>query len=243
MSDTVSNEEQASGRGATLDLRLVHFLARYRPALQGGTVRLLGSGEIAGRHVRWLELSGGPPRERVAIDATRFLPVEIETEDGARVRVSRIGSEPNSASAFRPRPIKAGVPGITAVEAARLLAAKALWYARLAQESAAAQLQEIKSPTTLHRRPKVPSGISLRYRTQAGATVRVQAAPRPLQAYGYRNGRTFASDQIPRKGSMQLASVGSRWLGQLRSRGWYLSITGPDPATVIRMAQKLDTLP
>ena len=42
---------------------------------------------------------------------------------------------------------------------------------------------------------------------------------------------------------MQLASVGSRWLGQLRSRGWYLSITGPDPATVIRMAQKLDTLP
>ena len=243
VSDTVSMEERASGRGARLDPRLVHFLARYRPALRGGHVRLLGSGEIAGRQVRWLALSVGPGRERVAIDATRFLPVEIETADDARVRVSRIGSQPNSASVFRPRPIKNGVPGITEAEAARLLAAKALWYARLAKESAEAQLQEIKSPTTLHRRPKVPSGISLRYRTQAGATVRVQAAPRPLQAYGYRNGRTLGFDRVPNHGSMQLVSVGTHWLGQFRSHGWYLSISAHDPATVIRVARSLDALP
>lgn len=242
VTDTVSMEGRASGRGK-LDPRLAHFLARYRPALRAGHVRLLGSGEIAGRRVRWLALPDGPRRERVAIDAIRFLPVELETADGARLRVSRIGSKPDSPSAFRPRPIKASRPPITAAEAAQLLAAQALWRARLAQVSAEAQLEQVKSPTALRNRPDVPSGISLRYRTRAGATVLVQAAPRPARAYGYRNGRTFASDPIPSKGSMQLASVGTRWVGQLRSHGWYLSISGPDSVTVIRVAQRLDALP
>lgn len=242
VTDTVAMEGRASGRGK-LDPRLVHFLARYRPALRAGHVRRLGSGEIAGRRVRWLALPDGPRRERVAIDAIRFLPVELETADGARLRVSRIGSEPDSPSAFRPRPIKASRPPITAAEAAQLLAAQALWRARLAQVSAEAQLEQVKSPTALRNRPDVPSGISLRYRTRAGATVLVQAAPRPARAYGYRNGRTFASDPIPSKGSMQLASVGTRWVGQLRSHGWYLSISGPDSVTVIRVAQRLDALP
>jgi hypothetical protein len=240
--DAVSRR-RASSRAAALDPKLVHFLARYRPALQEQHVRLLGSGVIAGRRVRWLALSGSPRRERVAIDAARFLPVEIETADGIRWRVSRIGSEPDSASAFRPRPIKAGAAGITVAEATRLLVAQALWRARLAEVSAEARLQQVKSPKTPRHRPKVPSGISLQYRTQAGATVLVQAAPRPLPAYGYRNERTFASDPIPKQGSMQLASVGTRWLGQLRSHGWYLSISGPDPASVIRVARRLEALP
>lgn len=244
VSDTVSMEGRASDRGAMLDQKLVHFLVSYRPALRGGHVRLLGSGTIAGHRVRWLALPGAPRGERVAIDATtRFLPVEIETADGARWRVSRVGSEPDSTSAFRTRPIKSRSPGITAAEAARLLAAQTLWLVRLTQASARAQLQRVKSPETLHHRPKASRGISLRFRTSTGGTLLVRAAPRPLPAYGYRNGRTFASDPIPSRGSMQLASVGTRSLGQLRSHGWYLSISAHDPATVVRVAQKLEALP
>jgi hypothetical protein len=245
VSDTVVAGERVSGHPATLDPKLVHFLARYRPALRGRHVRLLGSGTVAGRRVRWLALSGSPPGERVAIDATRFLPVEIETGDGTRWGVSGIGSQPDSESAFRARPIKASATVITAAQAARLVAAQALWRVRLTQASAEAQLQQVRGGSSkAHRHPPgVPSGISLRFVTRAGATVLVRAAPRPLPAYGYRNGRTFASDPIPSKGSMQLASAGARWLGQLRRRGWYLSIAGPDPATVIRLAQRLDALP
>ncbi len=245
VSDTVSEGERVSGHPATLDPKLVHFLARYRPALRGRHVRLLGSGTIAGRRVRWLALLGSPPGERVAIDATRSLPVAIETGDGTLWGVSRIGSQADSASAFRSRPIKASATGITAAQAARLLAAQALLRVRLTQASAEAQLQQVRSGSSKARRhpPGVSRGISLRFRTRAGATVLVQAAPRPLPAYGYRNGRTFASDPIPSKGSMQLASVGARWLGQLRIHRWYLSISGPDPATVIRVAQRLDALP
>lgn len=245
VSDTVSTGTPGSRHRAELDPKLVHFLAGYRPALRGRRVKLLGSGTIAGRPVRWLALSGAPLRERVAIDATRFLPVEIETGDGARWRISRIGSQPDSAAAFRSRPIKASATGITAAQAARLLAAQALWRVRLTKASAEAQLQQVKgrSAKALPHSPGVSRGISLRYRTQAGVTVLVQAAPRPRPAYGYRNGRTYASDPIPNRGSMQLASVGARWLGQLRSHGWYLSISGPDPATVIHLAQKLDALP
>lgn len=245
VSDTVSGGARASGHHpATLDPKLVHFLARYRPALRGRHVRLLGSGTVAGRRVRWLALSGSPPGERVAIDATRFLPVEIGTGDGTRWRVSRIGSQPDSESAFRTKPIRASATGITAAQAARLLAAQALWRVRLTQASAEAQLRQVRGGSLRARRhPGVPRGISLRFVTRAGAIVLVRAAPRPLPAYGYRNGRTFASDPIPSKGSMQLASVGTRWLGQLRSHDWYLSIYGPDAATVIRVAQTLDALP
>lgn len=244
VSDTVSSRTRGSDRSAPIDPKLARFLARYRPALQGGHVRLLGAAKIAGRLVRWLTLSGGPPRERVAIDATQFLPVEIETADGARWHIARIGSEPDSASTFRPRRIKKGTPGITAAQAARLLAAQALWRVRLTHLSAEAQLRQVKGTAKApHDRPEASRGISLRYRTKVGAIVLVQASPRPLRAYGYTDGRTFESDPIPNRGSMQLASVGARWLGQLRSRGWYLSISGPDPATVIRVAQTLEALP
>lgn len=224
----VSDRVSASGRAAAFDPTLVHFLTGYRRALRDGRVRSLGSGTVARHRVLWLALPGSSRRERVAIDATRFLPVEIETADGVRWAVSQIGSRADSASDFRPRPISSSAPsgrratgalGLASVQALRLLIAQNRWLERQTTES---------------------SALSLRYHTPTGAVVLVQTALQALPAYGYRNGRTFGSDPIPSRESMQLASVGRHWLGQLRSDGWYLSISGPDPASVIWVARKLE---
>ncbi|MHB8470178.1 MAG: hypothetical protein ACYDCH_10545 [Gaiellaceae bacterium] len=253
-SDAVWRTFRASGDVAGPEPGLTRVLLGYRRALRTGRVTPLSTGTVGGRNVRWLSLSpASPPSDRIAIDARDFLPVVIEAANGTRWTVSQIGSQHESASVFRPHPPSASGPSsgrvigarpVGATEVAHLLAARALRLERSSLRSAEAQLQRIKStfPSALHRRPIVSSGLSIRYRTATGAVVIVQAARRPLPAYGYFGGRTFASDPIPREGAMQLTAVGAGWLGQLHSHGWYLSIAGPDPASVIGTAQRLRAL-
>ena len=38
---------------------------------------------------------------------------------------------------------------------------------------------------------------------------------------------------------MQLVTIGGGWLGQLRAQRLYITLTGPDPATVIQAAREL----
>jgi hypothetical protein len=38
---------------------------------------------------------------------------------------------------------------------------------------------------------------------------------------------------------MQLTAIGGGWLGQLRAQRLYITLTGPDPATVIQAAREL----
>jgi len=38
---------------------------------------------------------------------------------------------------------------------------------------------------------------------------------------------------------MQLTSIGGEWIGQLHAQRLYITITAPDPATVIQAARSL----
>ena len=64
-------------------------------------------------------------------------------------------------------------------------------------------------------------------------------ARRPLSAYAFNGRLTFAFDPAPPEGSMQLVTIGGGWLGQLRAQRLYITLTGPDPATVIQAAREL----
>jgi hypothetical protein len=64
-------------------------------------------------------------------------------------------------------------------------------------------------------------------------------ARRPLSAYAFNGRLTFAFDPVPPEGSMQLVTIGGGWLGQLRAQRLYITLTGPDPATVIQAAREL----
>lgn len=132
-------------RPPTLDEALAGFVDRYQSGLASGRVREVGSGELGGREVIWLELPPGtgaapaPHRDRVAIDADTYKPVLVEAADGAiRFRVLTIETVPFARSLFTsPEPLgpaPGGVGGsvrasaeISPSQASAALGKPALW--------------------------------------------------------------------------------------------------------------------
>jgi hypothetical protein len=255
LSDSLDSANPAGSRAVRVDRALTLFLTGYRGALREGRARAAGTGVVAGRRVRWLALPGGQKSEQVAVDARSFLPVLIQASDGTRWTVARIESISEANANFRrPSPALAmptggGVSGrrrVSLADASRLLGARALWLGGStgALRLAAAEIERLRStfPTTARRRPLDSRGLALSYRGKARVAVTVREAALPLPAYGYSRGRTFSFDPVPREGSVQLTSIGGGWLGQLHSRGLYITITGPDPATVVQAARTLRPL-
>ena len=244
-----TREALAKKPGWRLDPALALFLTGYREALRRGLVRDLGSAVIDGRPVRWLGLRSG---ERVAVDAQSFRPVVIQQPDGPRWSVARIESIPFSSADFRaprPRPVEPAGGSvlsrqrISPPEAAGLLAVPMLWLGGAAGDLhlAALKLERLVSvyPPGARRRPVRSRGLALTYRGPRGVGVVVREARRPLPAYGFSGRLTFAFDPIPPEGSIQLVALGGGWLGQLRTQHLYITLTGPDPATVTQAARDL----
>jgi len=242
-----SRRALARNPGWRLDPALALFLTGYRQALRRGLVRDLGSGVVDGRRVRWLGL---PSRERVAVDAKRFLPVVIQRSDGTRWSVARIESIPLSAADFRapqrrPQALSGGrvlaQERVSPPEAARVLGVPALWLGPTSAglHLAALKLERLVSVYPAGRRPLRSRGLVLTYRNSRGASIEVREARRPLPAYDFSGRLTFAFDPVPPQGSMQLTAIGGGWLGQLRARRLFITLTGPDPATVTQAARDL----
>jgi hypothetical protein len=238
--------------GWRLDPALTLFLTGYRQALRRGLVGLApdrGSDVVNGRRVRWLGLRSG---ERVAVEAKTFLPVVIERRDGTRWSIARIESTRFSSADFEaPRQQPAAPSGgsvlgqrrISPSEAARALGVPALWLGGVSGDLhlAVVKLERLVSvyPPGSRRRPVRSRGLALTYRGPRGVGVVVREARRPLPAYGFSGRLTFAFDPVPPEGSLQLVAIGGGWLGQLRAQRLYITLAGPDAATLIRAAREL----
>jgi hypothetical protein len=239
-----------------LEPALALFLVGYRQALRQGRVRDAGSAVIGGRRIRWLKLvNARPAGERVAVDARSFLPVIFQEQEGTRWTVTRIESLPAAAVDLRPppsRPPAFSEGGVTAQRAsspsqiAHALGVPALWLGRSfgGLKLTALTLQQLISafPRSTHRPPQRSAGVSLSYHGPTGTSIELREATTPLPAYSFSGGRTFGFDPIPPQGSMQLTSIGSGWIGQLQRGRLYITITGPDQATVIQAARNLDPI-
>jgi hypothetical protein len=236
-----------------LDPALALFLTGYRSALRQGRVRDLGNAIVHGRRVRWLAIVGVHPRgERVAVDPGTFAPRLIEERDRIRWTVSRLASVPFAAAVFRLSrriPLAPSAGGVVShhrsspAQARKLLGLPVLGVGRsdLGLRLDSLEVERLSSAfaRSAHRRPLRSTGVSLTYRMPDGGAVEVREAPRPLPAYAFSRGVTFSFDPIPRAGTMQLTTIGGAWLGQLRSHRLYVTITGPDPATVVGAARSL----
>jgi hypothetical protein len=254
VADVLGPRRSVARTGWRLDPGLALFLTGYRRALREHRVRDLGPAVVHGRDVRWLAL---PSAERVAVDGKSFRPVVIQKEDGSRWSVSQIESVPLSAADFRRPRLQAAEPSFGEVfsrrrvsrsQAARLLRLPALWLGRRWSELrlGALNLERFigRYPRQAHHRPLRPRGLFFTYGSSRAANiVELREARRPLSAYGFGSRLTFGFDPIPREGSMQLTATGGAWLGQLYVRGLYITITGPDPVTVIRVASELRPIP
>jgi hypothetical protein len=256
--DDTLETRQAAARGTSprLDPALALFLTGYRQALRQGQVRAAGAATVDGHHVRWLALVHvHPAGERIAVDGHTFLPVLIQEHDGTRWSVTRIESMSVATADFRTprlRPPALSGGSVTAQQPSSpsrivdVLGVPPLWLGRhhSGYRLTALRLQRLASvfPRTAHLAPVQSVGVSLSYRSGTGTAVELREAGRPLPAYSFSGGLTFAFDPIPPEGSMQLSSIGGGWIGQLRTRGLYVTITGPDPATVIRAVRELQPI-
>lgn len=229
------------------------FLTGYRQALRQGRVRDLGTAVVAGREVRWLALIEAHHRgERVAVDPDTFVPLVVQEPDGTRWSVARVVSVPFAAADFRPKrkpppvPTSGGIVGhrpTSPSQATKLLGLPVLGIARsrshLRLEGLEVDSLVSAYPRSANRPPLHSPGVSVTYLLPDGAIVSVRQARRPLPAYAFSGDLTFGFDPVPRPGAMQLTTTGGAWLGQLRSRRLYVTITGPDPRTVVDAARQL----
>jgi hypothetical protein len=254
VAETVGRAQRvASTTTPRLDPALELFLTGYREALRQGRVRDLGNAVVDERTVRWLALVGvHPTGERVAVDPGTFAPLLIQEPDGTRWIVTRLASVPLAAAEFRLSrriPLAPSVGGVVShrrsspAQARKLLGLPVLGVGRPGSELRLESL-EVESLSSgfarnSHRRPLRSTGVSLTYRLSEGGAVGIREARRPLPAYAFSGGLTFSFDPIPGAKTMQLTTIGGAWLGQLRTHRLYVTITGPDPATVIDAARDL----
>jgi hypothetical protein len=253
---TVSRAGARAG-SLRLDPALALFLTGYRQALRQHALRSVGTGVVAGRQVRWLLLvDARPAGERVAVDAHSFLPVVIQQPDGTRWSVIRIESLPLARADMRaprqrpPAPTQGTVlrqrPGSPSA-ATGLLGVPLLEPTSTPRgfRFLAIRLETLVSayPRSSGHQPTRSSGVRVVYRSTSGLRVEVAEATRPLPAYGFSAGLTFGFDPVPAPGWLQETAVGSGWIGQLHAGGLYITITAPDPETIITVARSLRPRP
>lgn len=66
----------------SVDPALAGFVDRYQSALASGAATQVGTGEVDGHEVVWLQFDAGGEPERVAVDTTTHLPVRLQLKRG-----------------------------------------------------------------------------------------------------------------------------------------------------------------
>jgi hypothetical protein len=195
----------------TLDPGLAGFVDGYQEALASGRAREIGSGQLEGRPVDWLELETADGNERVALDHATHKPVLLESDSGWRLRITSIETISFAAADFQrptvdelPERALASFGSATDEESLPLegnAIAEAVPGAVWAGASldglalAKAERQSLRTGFANRVRPPVTgTGLELEYGTlNAGGRidvsrpyVRVQAAPSRTLAFGNR---------------------------------------------------------
>lgn len=120
----------------SLDQALAGFVDRYQAALASGEARQIGTGQVDGRDIVWLQFDAEGTRERVAVDAQSYRPLLLEANEGAvSFRVLTAETLPYDPSFFtKPEQVRAQSGGsvssevdVSPQQAATSLGGMALW--------------------------------------------------------------------------------------------------------------------
>jgi hypothetical protein len=253
----------APGAQPALDPALAGFVTRYRDALASGEARVEEEGELEGRRVVWLLLSASGVRERVAVDAETYVPLQITPLDPSggvspfswRVRVietvARVEADFAAPKARPVAPFRGDVREsrpISSGQAAGAVAWPVLW---LGQSWRGLRLVSLEQETLTRGYPPESrvradrgEGLRLRYAVDGADTyVELSQAPFPEPAYAFAGGElTFNGNPIPLEGSIELVELGARpgrAIGQLRRDGVYVTIWASSRELALEAARGL----
>jgi len=253
----------APGAQPALDPALAGFVTRYRDALASGEARVEEEGELGGRRVVWLLLSARGMRERVAVDAETYVPLQITPLDPSgraspfawRVRVietvARVEADFAAPKARPVAPLRGDVSEsrpISSGQAGGAFGWPALW---LGQSWRGLRLVSLEQETLTRGYPPESrvradrgEGLRLRYAVDSAETyVELSQAPLPEPAYAFTGGElTFNGNPIPPEGSIELVELGARpgrAIGQLRRDGVYVTIWASSRELALEAARAL----
>jgi hypothetical protein len=240
----------------TLDPALSNFVDRYRAALASGAATEVGRGEVDGREVIWIRFPGSELAGRVAIDATTFKPLRVETP-GTTYRVRLAETVAYDPSIFRrPRPaepqfVGGGVTSETEVspkDAAARLGGTALWLGR---EWNGMRLDSVTHQQRAGRHGDEPAEISTIAFTYApvaakgtvahSSQVAIYETTMCLTRVGW-----SCTPRDPGTGTVLGLPLGpDGWIGLVRREDLYVSIWNVHPtrgATLLDIARALEPL-
>jgi hypothetical protein len=211
------------------------FVSGYRQALSSGKAHEVGRGIVAGRSAIWVRIDFNGSRERVAIDAVTYRPIEIEELDAkGRVEpliwhVLAIDTRPKEAADFTapsaPAAVSGGFrpsPSMPPRALAHAVGWTPVWlgesFGRLPLTSAQVQRATLPRGVPASQR----SGVLLSY-DDGSARIFIQEALRPGLGNGF-----FPSDPLPPRGHALITNViavGTACKAQLQAGGVWVTIT------------------
>jgi hypothetical protein len=247
----------------TLDPALAGFVDRYRSALASGEATEVGTGELGGREVVWLEFAvprrEGSLTERVAVDASSYAPVRVEAvHQGGTAEaydVLEIETLPYAASLF-PMPEQRGVPAkaiqqsrekreVTPRQAAAALGGTAYWLGEHWQGLRLVATRQVEWAIGFgpRRPPTREQGIELVYAAVAAdGTVAARPSLRIYESTSCVTALAWTCTPHDPDGEGRLAGGG--FVGAVRLGDVYVSIfgrLGGDPS-LLEVAQALRPL-
>ncbi|MEJ7569333.1 MAG: hypothetical protein WKF41_13830 [Gaiellaceae bacterium] len=262
--------QTTGGTRPALDPALAGFVTGYRHALKTDETREVARGTLRGRAVVWLQFAADTTRQRVAVDAESFTPLQFAYLDrqgrpttpawDVRVIETVARVEANFAVPMprAPRPFRGDVresPPVSSAQVPQLVRWPALW---LGESWRGLRLTSLELQTLTRgyapgsgRSSTRGVGLNLRYGADGEAGfLAISQAPVPEPAYAFAEGAlTFSRNPIPRAGYVELVGLGGspgdriRAMGQLRQQGVFLTIWASSRELCLAAARALTRIP
>jgi hypothetical protein len=222
-----------------LDPALANFVDGYRSALQNGTAKESGKGQLDGRPVTWLSLQVDNGRTaEIAVDDDTGKPIRVR-ERGRTYDVLLLEALGVSKGNFRAREQRAVAPvyGSAGAEGPIPLTKAAEWVRGALWPGPTVRgrplsLVELHFPTTGYG-PKsgrpVERGVGVELRYGDHSAIVIQQSRAPQMAYAW------YAEAVPREGTVLLGFFG----GWLVKDGVYVRIRSEDPDVVLQVARAL----
>ncbi|MHB8469880.1 MAG: hypothetical protein ACYDCH_09015 [Gaiellaceae bacterium] len=250
------------------DPALAGFVNGYRSALATGRAKGIGTGVVRGHRVEWLEFTTHGNRrrfvERVAVDLHTLKPLVLESvvhdQAMSRIRITTAESVDSAAADFsRPKlaklvPSASDVTSEVPVSLGRgqsALGVRLQWPGELVEGRTLKQVTLQRITTGYGAESGIPYersvGIELVYgsvvKTTETSSILVKESARPQLIYGFdrtaesllQAGRAIVTTAR----AVILPPDGARWIGRLRAGSLWVTIEGPDRASVLKTARLL----
>lgn len=237
---------------------LRRFVSGFREALEDGSPRLIGQGEVFGQQVDLISIATDDGRaEEVALHADSHEPVAVRFS--ARDGWSRVISIESSSADFEPLPntdsqVVLGdakpLAKVRPSEVSSALGAEALWAGRSIAGLTLMGIQLESLTTTVTPNGESRAGLGVTFRYGSGEEwIDISESTSWHSAYGFYGPTTGADAPLAAEGSMRLAcdacdgdhapEYRPMWTGHLRMRDMYIRLRSPSRSVVIEAARAL----